>query len=82
MTERLPTQRELVAAWLKEHGYGGLWLPDEPCGCDVDSLAPCDGDYWFSGDCEPAYRRECPNDDSCSCDGKGPGASCYGPKLP
>jgi hypothetical protein len=48
------TVKEIIAAWLKEHGHDGLCYPD--CGCGTDDLMPCNS---FPGDCEPAYRREC-----------------------
>lgn len=46
---------EIVAAYLREHGYSGLYDPEcaEGCGCTVDDLRPCDED--MSG-CKPGYR--------------------------
>ena len=36
---------EILAAWLEENGYNGLFCPLEPCGCLVGNLLPC-GDAW------------------------------------
>lgn len=44
----------IVRAWLKEHGYDGLYSPSEECGCGVDDLFPCG--YCQEGECMPAYR--------------------------
>jgi hypothetical protein len=48
------TVKEIIAAWLKEHGYDGLCYPE--CGCGIDDLIPC---YNLSADCRPAYRWKC-----------------------
>ena len=45
---------EIIATWLREHGYAGLCNPEQECGCGLDDLIPC-GEYF--GDCEPAYLR-------------------------
>ncbi len=33
--------REIIADWLKTHGYDGLYIPGE-CACEIDQLVPCD----------------------------------------
>lgn len=33
------TVQDIVAKWLKENGYNGLWHDEGPCGCD--GSAPC-----------------------------------------
>ena len=42
--------REILAAWLREHGYDGLYTED--CGCQIDGLCPC-GEYDLG--CEAGY---------------------------
>lgn len=73
-----PTVREIMAAWLKEHGYDGLC--NESCGCGVDDLMPCEEG---GRDCVPAYavRRKCGCEmcDEDDCDYRGdfnPGDEC------
>lgn len=62
------TVEEIVAAYLKEHGYDGLYA-DYGCGCEFDDLMPC-GDP--SSNCAPGYRHESPCDDCGSpCNGDG-----------
>ena len=43
--------REIVAAYLRGHGYEGL--AGEECGCVLDDLMPCEGGW---RDCVPARR--------------------------
>lgn len=45
------TVKDIVADWLKEHGYGGLGDGDE-CYCVVD-------DIFIAGDCDCAHNVEC-----------------------
>jgi hypothetical protein len=51
------TLRDIIIEGLKAHGYDGL--QNEDCGCGLDDLMPCDGDWMNTMKCEPAYRREC-----------------------
>lgn len=46
------TVKEIVAEWLKEHGYDGLYYPDT-CGCLLDDLMPCGESC---DHCEPGYK--------------------------
>lgn len=49
--------KEIVIKHLKEIGADGLYggsCPNEPCGCGVDDLVPCNHDF---SDCVPAIRR-------------------------
>lgn len=47
---------EIINAYLKEHGYDGLYREDE-CACLVDDLGPCIGN--FSEDCHAGYKSPC-----------------------
>ena len=57
MTEPLKTDRKtvirIVAEHLRDNGFDGLVHTDAECGCEVDDLAPCRGDF---GSCEAAHR--------------------------
>jgi len=52
------TVETLVAKWLRNNGYDGLYYPGE-CACLVDDLAPCCENFM---DCSPGYRYP-PEDD-------------------
>ena len=56
--------REIVADWLKEHGYEGLYR--ECCGCKVDALMPCDEP---GPDCRPGVVVPCPGPRDCEAGG-------------
>ena len=56
---------DIVALYLKENGYDGLYR-EESCACLLDDLATC-GE--IGGGCQPGYKVSCPGDDSCDCDG-------------
>ena len=43
MTKKNPNVYEIVEWWLRANGYNGLYTDD--CGCHVDDLIPCNGDY-------------------------------------
>jgi hypothetical protein len=53
------TVKEIVAAWLKEHGYDGL--RNRSCGCGVNDLFLCS--KVGVDDCEPAYSHRSPCND-------------------
>ena len=58
--------KEIVASWLRENGYDGLYSPMGECACEVGDLAPCCED--LSG-CKPGYKGPCdPN--TCEIDGR------------
>jgi len=65
--------KQIMAAWLKEHGYDGLYCAD--CGCSIiDGLMPCDGND--IGQCMPGHRINLPECATCDdCWGHG----CTGP---
>ena len=52
-----PTVASIVAAYLRQHGYDGLYCPHSDCACSIDDLIPCCG----AGDarCVPGYRVPC-----------------------
>jgi hypothetical protein len=50
------TTREMIAEWLRAHGYDGLCCDE--CGCLVDNIAPCE--LWGNAfECKPGYRCPC-----------------------
>ena len=80
--------REVLAEWLKTHGYDGLVrdVTASACGCGLDDLMPCDG--CDVANCEPAYEHRCDTcprakigDDVGCCDVDDmpePGGRCWG----
>lgn len=48
--------REMIEAYLKDNGYGGLFNPNEPCGCCLDELFRCDDEQGILA-CEAGYER-------------------------
>ncbi len=51
--------REIVAQYLKEHGFDGLYNENGGCGCIIADLGPCPEQ---SFDCKPGYRVDTPDD--------------------
>lgn len=49
----MATVIEIVKAHLEANGFDGLVQTDGACGCLLDDLQPCCGDF---GTCEPGYR--------------------------
>ncbi len=49
----MPTVRDILFAWLVEHGYDGLYKEDE-CGCNLDALLPCER---CCDACQPGYKH-------------------------
>jgi len=48
--------KQIVEAWLKANGYGGLCNTDccyDGCGCLLDDLMPCD---YASQHCQAGYK--------------------------
>ena len=56
------TVKEIVEAWLKTNGYGGLW--SDECGCELSDLAPCG--QMDESCCEAGYKVNC--DENCNHD--------------
>jgi hypothetical protein len=55
--------REIVATYLAQHGYDGLFNND--CGCLCDDLGPCDNGPMDT--CQPGYRVACKRGDCDEC---------------
>lgn len=53
MCEKETTVLQIVAAWLKAHGYDGLTDGDD-CGCSLEDFVPCGVCLCH---CFPAYQR-------------------------
>jgi hypothetical protein len=65
------TVKDILQAYLKEHGFDGLYNCEIPCGCLAEDLCPCCGDWGFMTDCEPGHRKDYKAADKCGCDGEG-----------
>jgi len=48
------TVKEIIKAYLDEHGYDGLCNPDQECGCRKDDLCPFEN---VELDCQPGHKR-------------------------
>ncbi len=61
MSKQNPTVKEIVMAYLLEHGFDGMYREEE-CACRLTDLFPCGepGD-----DCEAGYAGPCPCDEGC-----------------
>ena len=64
MSEQNPTVAEIVEAYLREHGYDGLFHAETDCGCFLCDLEPCRGlqEAGMTGECRAGYRQP-PNED-------------------
>jgi hypothetical protein len=50
----MATVIEILKAHLKAEGFGGLLADGAECGCELDDLAPCGGDF---SRCEAGYKH-------------------------
>lgn len=50
------TVKGIVAGFLKDSVFDGLWCPDADCACALDDLMPCDS---FVIGCCPGYKQKC-----------------------
>ncbi len=56
-SQAIPDPNLPDAAWLRSHGYDGLYcLAGDACGCALNNLAPCREQ---SEECEPGIKQEC-----------------------
>lgn len=52
----MTTVKEILEGWLEEHGFDGLFAPNEECGCHRGDLLPCEGSW---DGCSPGYLVRC-----------------------
>jgi hypothetical protein len=52
--QRIVSGREMMADYLKEHGYDGLYCNE--CGCEIADLMPCGGEWAI--DCVAGYKHD------------------------
>jgi len=45
--------RDIIAEYLREHGYDGLWTDIDGCGCWAKDLMPCCS---WTGACQPGIE--------------------------
>lgn len=55
---------EMVKEYLKKNKYDGLVASHGECGCKLDDLMPCGGDYVM--DCEAGYEMDCNCGEGCN----------------
>ena len=48
---------QILEVHLRANGFDGLVMPDAECGCLVDDLCPCGGDF---ANCEAGYKHPGP----------------------
>lgn len=56
-----PGASEIVALWLQEHGYDGLYNEDDECGCGLGDFCPCEN---LANNCRAGYSRKTPEGSS------------------
>jgi len=47
---------DMVREYLIKNGYDGLCAEDRECGCKLNDLMPCGGDYTMT--CEAGWKRD------------------------
>jgi hypothetical protein len=66
------TVKQIVAEWLKEHGYDGLYNWGHYCGCEcgckLDDLMPCGEGF---SNCQAGVRIKCSDCMMANCDRRG-----------
>lgn len=67
----MPTVKDIVILYLKEHGYDGLYVQGE-CACRLGNLMPCDGEMGCGTgvtECQAGYLTDPPdNPEYTDCD--------------
>jgi len=48
--------REIIAEWLQEHGYDGLFNTESECACLIEDFFECG---YAAPDCEAGYMTKC-----------------------
>ena len=48
--------KDIIAKWLADNEYDGLYNADSECGCNLKDFMPCDGDDGII-DCQPGYLQ-------------------------
>lgn len=74
--------KDILSAWLTEHGYDGLVNSNGQCGCRADDICPCSSEGIEY--CEPAYMwncANCPEHETCDNDWRDEG-ECFRLKKP
>ncbi len=77
--------KEIIQDYLRKNGYDGLCCPEDPCGCSIDDLMPCEESCILIV-CKPAYKHPCKGE-ACTnkCDGYDPDdpeQECFSLKKP
>jgi hypothetical protein len=58
--------KEILMAYLKEHGFDGLCNPDMECGCGLDDFMLCENNN--IGNCQPGYTWKCTGKEARDCE--------------
>ena len=57
--------RDMVIQQLKAGGHDGLISGDETCGCKLNDLMPCDGEWQGIASCQAGHVVPCPGASEC-----------------
>jgi len=56
--------KNMIKYYLKRYGYDGLRSRDGECGCILEDLVPCGGEYAMN--CIAGYRVDCDCSEGCN----------------
>lgn len=59
----MPTVREIVIEWLRQHGYGGLYNPHYECECGCDLADLMEDHTCPAADCRAGVKAPCDCED-------------------